>query len=623
MIKITDMVTLASTKLRTHRIWTIVFVVVEVLLVTTILTSVAVMRGVEKSLADFGSEGVNGRYMVEAINWRHGSGLENDRKVWDRAEELYEKYTAEHAAMARELGVDYFKDSEEVPTEYIDGERFFNSWTKYGRMALDEARNEAVPASGLPELEKLAEGYDVKQIFEISVKPASGSVRYLENGKEDLAKLARPNSSEQESLFGGVTVLADELMEYYLFPEYQYDDRNIPILMSYESMEKYLELEALPGDAGDEEKLERSRYLEDAARGRVISTCYRNNASRQGVFNAVAIMDEISRNKDNEGYVEPELVYDLPEMPCGAVGVAKDGRSEEQKKQAGLMEEYQKRIGEYEAPEQRIVKFEVIGLVHEVDRGVDLSSQNLWDILRSMTGAAIPSPAIPLSYYAENQEMIDGIFHTDYEDFLGFNEYYAVEFYDAGVAREFLAKESCVVDQNEGCATEEKPFLLAAWGNNSIAIDQIVSIGLRIIMCAIAVLVVFTMVSMGKTVARAIADDRREMAIFRAIGFERSSIMAIYLVYAILIGLIVVILAVVLTVIVGAGANVFFSERVTVFLQASFLTIDPTIRATVFLADGWIFVGILGLVLGVAVISSLVPIWVNMRRDLVKELKTE
>ena len=83
---------------------------------------------------------------------------------------------------------------------------------------------------------------------------------------------------------------------------------------------------------------------------------------------------------------------------------------------------------------------------------------------------------------------------------------------------------------------------------------------------------------------RSIASDRKEIAIFRAIGFRRSHILQVYLAYALLLTAIIIAGALIIAFLLGSLLNPWLSSWLTDFLRATFLTTAP-LSAQLFAPD--------------------------------------
>lgn len=618
MLSFRDAFTLAWAKFLDRKLWNSLFLMLEIILFTIVLTFNACATGFEQSLQSFNNEGINGKFLVTASNIRANPNLIDDPATWDLAESLYLQHTNEHAALAEQIGLNYSKDSEPAPTEYIDGQRIFNAYTKYAQMAIDLRMQDYLKAD-LTDLEKILEKYDPQKIYQINTIGANGTLALLRNNTENLA-----DYQSNDPLIYGVHITDDELYDYYLFDnDAPTDSKAIPITLSLEQAEQYLQLDPLSNNASSEEKLARFQEVRQKSDHLIIETCYRNEASKQLLFEAQRINDEIRRNQNSDYYVEPNLIYALPQTTCGAITIQKDTRSETEKQQAELLLDYQKALGEYEEPVQKIIKFQIVGLIPTTS--TPNTSKDILEMIESLGNIKLATPLLSRDYYHQHQTEIESIFQTPNNslDYYGINQQYIIEFADADQARTFIEQESCELHGtiNNGCATTDKLFYLSADNNNSLVIDDISHIISTIILIMLLIVLAITILLMLISVLRSISNDSREIAIFRALGFRRTQVMSIYLAYAILIVLIIIGSSILLSFILGLCLNPLLSDWTTSFLQASFFTINNSIKAQIFTPNLFTYTVFSISILLTSSLAAFIPTVFKTRQSIVKGLR--
>jgi len=624
MLKVRDAFVLAWTKLLSRKLWTSLFLVMEVILLAGVLIFASAMQGFEQSLAKFNNEGLNGKYLVTAANVRNNPDLAKDSAVMDLAEELYHKGVAEHEAVAKRLGISYSAESEVKPTEYVDGKRELVMYSPYAQQAVDGIMADYLVADK-SDLEKALEGYSYKQIFTEQLLVADGSIVNLENGAEDLKRYTYSLDSMQAQVFNGLYALNDELYQDYFFENIEQDNTAIPVVISVSQAETVLGIDGVGSSASNEEKIKHFEELEGKASGLVVEACYRNSASKDLIFTAQRVLDEIERNKDKPYYNEPSVIYDLPTTACGAVTVKKDSRTTEEKEQDNLRIEYQKALGDYEESVQKLLKFQIVGLV-PVSNNTN-QSNDILGMIESLGGVSIATPLVSEEYYNEHKAELSEVFEKSDAsiDYLGMGTQYIVEFDDAETARHFIAEQSCETKGalNYGCATEEHLFLLSADSNNSLVIEDISRTFMQMLAIMIIAVLIITAIFMALMVIRSITNDRKEIAIFRAIGFRKVHILQVYLMYALILGVIIVSGAVVLSLVVGYTLNPIVSGEVTNFLRATFSTLDPTMQADIFMPSAVNYVWLSGAVIAASLVSTLLPTIIKSRQNIISGLKFE
>lgn len=624
MLKMRDALVLAWTKLFSHKFWTSLLLLTETFLLAGVLVFVSSVRGFEQSLTRFNNDGLSGKYLVTASNVRSNPNLEKSSELQDLAEELYAQGIAEHAEIAERLGLSYLEDSEIAPTEYVDGERELVPYSPYAKLAT-EIMMENYLTADREDLENILNDYPYEKIFTQQQLVANGKVLSLENGKENIKQYSSSTNNMRLQVFNGVYVLGEELYQDYLFDGLEPDPTAIPVVVSVEQAEAILGMEGVGSSASSEELIQHFNTLAIQARGLVVDACYRNGASQEAIFNAQQILNEIERNQSKPGYREPSLIYSLPDSPCAPVTIQVDTRTAAEKEQEALQIKYQKAIGSYQDPVQQAVKFQIVGLV---PTGTNQSNAtDLFGMIRALGRISIATPLVSQSYYDSHEAELSTVFaKPDVSlSYLGLDVRYIIEFADASTARSFINEQSCQPrgSLSSGCATAEHRFLLSADNNSSLTIEDISRTFAQVLTAVVLVLCVIAVVFVAMMILRSITSDRKEIAIFRAIGFRQSHIIQIYLVYAIMLSVFASFGAIALSLLVGCTFNPWVSSELTSFLRATFLTLDTSITAQVFLPNVLDYLYITGIILAISLASALVSTLARARQNIIDGLRFE
>lgn len=623
MLKIRDALVLAWTKLAAHRLWTGLFIGLEIILLAAVLLLFAGTHGFETSLAAFNSEGLNGRYLVTASNVRANPSLAEDPATWDLAEELYQAAIAERTRLAEEYGVTYSPDSEIAPTQYVDGEREANPASPYLTEAIDQRMQDYLEA-GLPELESILQNYPHEQIYRVLSINADGQVTNLVDGQEDLDAYSLSSTEGQEQrLFTGLNIADEALYQDYLFADLTVDPEAIPVVISTEQAAELLGLGGMPGDSAA-----KVAYLQDLraqAAGLVVEACYRNSASIQQLYQAEQILSELERGADSEFFTRPSLIYALPTTACGPTTITEDTRSTAEVEQTARQTAYQQALGEYVAPREQLVKYQIVGVIPTSD--LALSGNDIVSMVQSLGGVSLVTPLIAQDYFDAHQAELSQIY-DDIDtnlDYFGLAENFIVEFTDANTARAFIENESCQLQGglNNGCATPEHLFYLTASSNNSLLVEDLSRNLQQILLVTTVVLLVVTTALMALMVVRSVAGDRKEIAIFRAIGFTRGRILQIYLTYALIMALMIVVGAVVLALVVGLVLDPWLSGVLTEFLRATFATVNPDLSAHLFAPQPLVWLALAGGLTLASLLSALLATALKNHNQIIDSLRFE
>lgn len=248
-------------------------------------------------------------------------------------------------------------------------------------------------------------------------------------------------------------------------------------------------------------------------------------------------------------------------------------------------------------------------------------------MIQSLGGVSIATPIISRGYYDDHTTELSEVYDEPDTslDYLGIDTDYIIEFNDAKTAREFIDAESCEFKgaMNYGCATEEHRFLLTSDSNNSLVIEDISRTFTQILIIIALIVLGITVIFVALMVVRSITNDRKEIAIFRAIGFRRTHILQVYLMYALILATIIVGGGVILSLVAGFVLNPWLSGVLTEFLRATFFTLDSSIVANLFVPQIVEYLCLGGAIIGVSLLSALLPALIKSRQNIIDGLKFE
>lgn len=317
MIRLTDALTLAVTKLRTRKLRLAVTVIMASLLLGVLAFGVTVSRGVIDSTERFTSSGLADRYIVNVMEPYMNPPYEN-AAVIARANQIYTQLVADKKAEAKRLGIEYDVSSELKPTSTRDNITSLDPASPSAQKAIIEY-NAAKPSSA-GNIKKALEPYHQKAIYALSPSVNDGTIQVMKDGKESYKadKAPQDSFSLQRSLAEGWNYTDTTVVESFLLTDEQIagqkDKQAIPVIAPYSDVEKALGLEPLPKTASAVERRDRIAYVRSHAADATFTICYRNQASKQQIDEAVRIAKEIEDNKTNKNYQKPELIYGLPAL---------------------------------------------------------------------------------------------------------------------------------------------------------------------------------------------------------------------------------------------------------------------------------------------------------------------
>ncbi|HTE21723.1 MAG TPA: FtsX-like permease family protein [Candidatus Limnocylindria bacterium] len=642
MIRPLDSLRLAYTKLRARRIRLAVTVIISGLLFTALITGSLVVRGFIAGFESFSQEGFGSRYIVTAAPAASGNPEQasRDSEVIERAKKLHTDLIARKKAAAKRLGVAYDEKAEPPVLQDRDmsgsDEQMVSFESQAGNQAIEEY-NKKHPLPGLPQLKQIGQRYGATGYYSQNAPqmfPAP-ALQVLKNGKEEYkqessASFGFNGSTGIDSFSGSWMSMDMSLLGTFLLPGQKAEtgpDGAIPVFVPYTAAQELLALPKLSGTATPAEKLERLQAVRGKLSGLEYSVCYRNSTSADAVQQAIQQQAELARNKGKKDYSVPSLIYTTPRKPCTAPRLQKDSRPAAEKELAAKELQFRQLFGE-EPAESQIVKFRVVGMVPDPPGG---SAATFVQIVESIiTSSVIPgwySPQAAIDQNAVTKKLFDSTGNTSFS-FTGLSQRF-VEFPTADAARRFIREQNCEPqftsrsgDPGQICQEAGRPFFVYPFGT-SVALDDAKDfLGKYFRVAVLAVAGVSSIIMMG-TVGRIIADSRRETAVFRAIGAKRLDIASIYMLYVLILALIIVLFAFVL----GSAAALYLHNRyasdLTVSAIVSFNASDLTRQMTLYKVYLMDMFYVVGLIIMAALISSVLPLVTNLRRNPINDMRDE
>ncbi len=640
MISFRDAGMLALTKLRTRKIRLTITIVISGLLFSGLAGASLVARGVMNGVNDFGKEGLGSRFIALASNTPSFAFM-NDQAVLDRAAAIHKDLVARKKAEAKRLGIAYDGTADPSPIhEYTtpDGNKqhYLDVSLPAGRQAVTEYL--AVhPAPNLDMLKKVAGPYHPKAYFEskqMSFDQQGAQMQVLKDGKEnfDLAATSKGwegPSNGTESFVQSWTAMSRGLLAPFILPGQNLAlgaDGSVPVLVPRTAAEQLLGLKALPASASSADRLARTKEIRAKAPSVTFSVCYRNSTSADLVRQAVTTQQEIARNKNKKDYQKPSLIYGTPTEPCGAVPITRDVRTKDEKTLAAKQQAFDQLFGTPVAA-QTTLQFRIVGIVPDADYG---AAFGIGQILRSLVASTLGNGwYTPAEEIAQNPLMAN-LFSTS-ANLFGMPPFYFAEFSSSTDAKNFIDKEHCAVDYSgfgkadpgAYCIQKGKPFQLGPYGSNSLALESAKKgFGKFFGIAALVVCAIAAIIMMG-TVGRMIADSRRETAVFRAIGAKKLDISQIYIFYTICLALLISLFAIV----VGLGLALYANHRWSPDLTIQALTaynaqdLNKTFSLYAFYIPDLLM--LIGLALGAGLISAVLPLFRNLRRNPIRDMRDD
>lgn len=656
MIGFLDALTLARTKLRSKRILLGITVIVSGLLFGVLAAGIIVASGVASSTEQFFVRALNGRYLVDAQpnipNWVYGyedTFNEPSKELVAKLTAMQDTYIAKQkaiydqhklpfdkSAIAPILQPNPFgaKDSAGNPKQVIN--RDSPVYQEY----LDQRKRDYIQTATnkVSDLRKIADKYGATGYYHNQSFSLQSQATYLKGGKEQLGETQQSNpSSYEEYLTSNIkdstyTFTDQTLIERFMLPQ---NDRRkqttnaIPVVLTTQEIAKVfgkeLGIGKQPSDTTGQ--VAWVKDLQQKANGHTYNVCYRSQGERALIQQTIRTNTEMAAKQNDKNYVAPSLLYNLPTTPCGELTVKKDSRTTAEKKAAAAEETLQKDLGTYQPIEHRMLTFQIVGAFTVASPYTQPQNASVYISYllgpQYMQGAFIPQQLYDkLPAAAKHKDLLQGS-GMPYGDTQLFEEAgiksTVVSFPTLDAARNFIKREGCSIMTND-C---KKPFILGTYGSSYLAIDEISTFITRIAPVALLVAMAIATVIIWITMARVIIDSRRETAVFRALGAKRRDITSIYLLYSLLVALLIIIFMLVLGFIGATIVDRLFSTDATNLAKVAY-GVFTNLQPYHFIGINMPLLSALaGCIIAISLIAVLPPLWRNVRRSPIRDMRDE
>lgn len=663
MIHVIDALTLARAKLHSHRILLIFTVLTSCLLFGALFGISFCLKGIDTSMRTFNEQAHNGRYLVKAAPiipndiYPNNASL-NKKTVLDLIA-LQTEYTAQQKQLSKELNISFNEDLIEPPLKPspftnpalpADEQLMVNFDSPIYKLYAEKLLSDYVQkATNTREhLRETANKYAVRDVFStISSQTNFTNTVYLPDGHESLdylLKTAEPASSGLTTYGYAVnsvknseyTQVDDSLLQNWILQPNQNtsgitDDDAVPVVITTKEATalfgKSLNIAAEPAQSA--EKIKWVQDIQRKINGITYTSCYRNDAERLRIAQAMKDLSNIKANVNNKDFVIPVIIYNLPTEPCGEMTVKKDSRTQKERQDDQKNIEIQKRLNAYTEPVSRLIKFKVIGVIDmnertfSTPRTIDDFANNLFANTLS-SGALIPKNMYEKSEASKRYDDVlfgqntRGDNSSDLFTKYGLTES-ILTFNDLSSARDFIKNEGCSEQESE-CS---KLYRLDPYGSNYLLLDDLQTSVKRTVDFALPVATMIAGVISILTISRIIIDSRRETAVFRALGAKRIDIISIYVVYGLFVSILTTISSIIMGLALSIVAENLYSNNFTLDARVAFgLFNSSSIFSFIGIDAAQIILlslAILATTLG-AVLFSL--IW-NVRRSPISDMRSD
>ena len=468
-----------------------------------------------------------------------------------------------------------------------------------------------------------------------SMLPQIPMMRYVQGGKENFGVSVQKGGMFAydvyiNAIYNSAYHFSDQrLLSRYLLTTNTSDLKGIPVVVSaQEAVSLFGENVGIGKEpAAPHEKRAWLKSVQEKLNGQTYQACYRNSAEQTMLEKIQRDYAEMKNNEGVAGYEKPHLLYDYPTQPCGDIAVKEDSRTSAEKQADANADDTQKKLGTYVAPKHQLVTFQIVGIKYaqpysDYTKGLNEYVKNL--LTSQDTSMTLD---IPLQMYNTLPE------HLKAQDIrrehsvrpsrsMDANEDFAarvLEFASPEKARAFLDNETCPSSSTQ-CG---KKFLAAPYGSNYLIIDEIGKLFTRIAAIAFPVALGLAAVIIWFTVSRIMAENRKETAVYRAMGAKRRDIAHIYVVYIMLIALRVVLVSAIVGIVIALAVDYSYGRTLTDTAATAFGIIDRAPAVRLFNVDSSLLLVVVAAIVAISLVASMQPLVRNTMRNPIRDIRDE
>ena len=648
MLRITDSLRLAGTKLRVRRIRLSITVVVSGLLFAALLAGLTMLMGAQRSVEEFDRGSLNSRYLVAQTAIRPNN-IEFTSNLTARAEAERTQMIKDKQALAARLGLPYDPKSEPpIMQSFPDSPPYPNNQSVIVQRLIRQ-ETAKLPRLTADAQWQFARTRGAVQQFSIQSIAANGMLNYMERGIESFDDKRQQNNQptpleEFKQQFSNITAIDQSLLGGYLLAGVSAKPSEIPLIIRYQDAEALLGLKPLDKNASNDTQLARLKELRQKAGQLTFSACYRNPTSRALLQTAKQQIQAAANQakKPSADYVKPDREYAMPSADsCAAPTVIKDNRSAEAKRTEANQRQFDQTFGSAQPePAQAKFTFRVVGLMPD---GIKATQSDIGSFLQQFLSTRLAyawiMPRGPMTTAAQTalESTIQTATNNDQGNANREETLAIYEFSDPNKARSYLAAASC----GEGAAQPEptgasktqksnKSICLPRYvvfasptGSNSLVNYDAMERLRPIIMWTFIGVTIIAAFILLIIISRTIADSRKESAVFRALGATRLDISQIYFDYTMIVALLTALFSIAAGLIVVYIADNLLASQITATLR---IAMTPKDLATIFhfWTIDWTIIGAVALsIIAAAVLACLIPLIRNTRRNPIKDMRDE
>lgn len=677
MINPKNSLILAHTKLKTRKIRTIVTVVISSLMFSLLIFAVLIFEGLyQRTTTTFAHEGLSSSNLVRASSHREKPFFQISLEQKNYIDKLTKIEVSKRHKRAKELKLPFDEKAEfdklkpyhltdnEGPAEiYMFEHREDNPIAWQFLTEQPDYKDFKIELTHGQKLAQASQATQISTAFNSNLRPnfyqafspdERGDYNYrtkqqkdgsalMNEAQPDIYQIGQDDKDPKKSLINHLVLTPATLHQPFLFDNSSWrpESGRVPILVSLDNLTTIFKLTSPDfKNRSSKQQVEFLKQIRQKAQDYVFTVCHYNSLATEQLEQAN--LYHKTQPGDRHKF---ELVYDLPDTKsCTVPKLLQDKRSADQKDFAQRQAQYQHEFeGRPLAAEAIAIDYQIVGVLPPTN-----SFGREEDFALSIMRLAISGPQmanmIPQDKLLRlpNLTTLSKIFDftvtkTATSTQLS-NSYY--DFYLAyqtpELAKQAIEQYNCQPDYEAinsqkfddfaglfAHCKKEKSFFLVSFATQAMNMITTKQWFYNFIKIIGGIFSIIAIVIMAGTIGRLISDGRRETAVFRAIGFKRFDISMIYLTYSLLICLMTVATALALAIIPALILNSYFANELTNYALWLFNAKNYDLKVQLY-DFNWILLGLIGLmIIGSGLISTVLPLLSNLRRNPIKDMRDE
>ncbi|MEO5950279.1 MAG: FtsX-like permease family protein [Candidatus Saccharimonadales bacterium] len=652
MIRPSYSLKLAQTKLRSKRAVLITSIIVASLLFAALITVVIVFTGAEKSASEFVKRAGNDRYLVNVspnipftdVNYSNPPSLENIREIKEFEQQYYQtlrdKYKSLGLTYDASIEISALTPDATASKTLPEEQRVRINFSSPVITALNAQKFDAYAKTAtnkFSDLKKAGSKYGASGYYIVDKTALLASLpdlRLVQNGKENFGDSDQKSGDSTpygyyiNAIHNGYYAFTDQnLLSRYVLTSNTTTLKGIPVVVSAQEAASMFGTKVGIGKEPDTASDKRSwlKSIQTKLNGQTYQVCHRNSTEQALLQKIQSDYADMENNKSNASYIKPSLIYDYPTTACGDVVIKQDTRTIGEKQADRNTQTNQKKLGTYIAPQHRLITFQIVGIKYaqsyvDYTKGIDEYVKSLL-VSKDNYSSTLDIPiqmysALPTSLKIDDiQDKSAALPQDSSDDFVS----HVLEFTTVNNARTFLTNETCSVSASN-C---DKRFFASPYGSNYLILDEVSKLFTRIAAIAFPVALAMAAIIIWFTVSRIMAENRKETAVYRAMGAKRSDVTAVYFMYILLVALRIAVVSTVLGIVAALAVNYVYAQKLTDIAVTSFGIVDGAPMFSLFNLGSPLLPVTIGSIFIIGIVASIQPLIRNARRPPIRDIRDE